>query len=168
MGQRGVEDWVLCCVCCTGMDVQRRVVAYRAAQLVPNDMSFEQTSLTCEIPLLSTDEPSAEKRSPTGLPLFRQHLSLRAMCRRGTRRFRPWAETGACSAGLCLNDKRGCQSQLECSHCGIYRRCIDYPPCPAKKKILKKYGPNRSVRWTRRLLDTGGGGGLQWHPGVKH
>ena len=26
------------------------------------------------------------------------------------------------------------------------------PLCPTNSKILKKYGPNRSVRWTRRSV----------------
>ena len=26
------------------------------------------------------------------------------------------------------------------------------PPCPANNKLLRKYGPNRSVRWTRRSV----------------
>ena len=28
------------------------------------------------------------------------------------------------------------------------------PPCPANKKALKTYGPNGSVRWTRRSVPT--------------
>ena len=32
-------------------------------------------------------------------------------------------------------------------------------PCPTNNFVLKKYGPNRRVRWTRHSLDTGVGGG---------
>ena len=34
----------------------------------------------------------------------------------------------------------------------LAQRAVLYPPCPANNKVLEKYGPNRSVRWTRRSV----------------
>ena len=43
----------------------------------------------------------------------------------------------------------------------LYMHILYPPPYPTNNFVLKKYGPNGSVRWTRHSLDTGGGGVLQ-------
>ena len=47
-----------------------------------------------------------------------------------------------------------CMFHTECTHILIAAHSPPPPPRPTNNFVLKKYGPNRSVRWKRRLVRT--------------